>query len=170
MRRAGMRGFTLIELMVVVTIMSVLLGIAGSSLQTYQARYEAENQVRLMHADMMQARFRAFERNKRCFVKVTTDSYQVIEDTNDSGGSTADSGDTALWPVPKRLKYKPCWTGTIVMNERGTISSSSGGILCNNPLSIRFETAGAGPEYDCIAVNPTRLNAGKWNGKKCVAR
>lgn len=161
-------GYTFIELIVVVAIIGVMLGLAGLFFQTYHDRYEAEAQVRRMHIDMLNARARAFFQNKACFVTVTADGYQITEDTNNSGGASPDAGDTALWPAPKRLRYQSHWTGTFILEGRGTISKSTGGLLSSNPLSIRFDTAGAGPQYDCISVGPTRLNVGKWNGAKCA--
>ncbi len=161
-------GYSLIELVVVVALIGVLLGLAGSSFQKYQNRYEAEVQVRRLHMNMVQARIQAFQLNKVFFVTITPDGYQITEDTNDSEGGKPDAGDKPLWPEPKRLKYQSDWSGTVIMSGRGTISKSTGGILCNNPLTIRFDDDGVGPQCDCILVAPTRINVGKWNGTKCV--
>ena len=163
-------GYSLIELIVVVAIVGTMLGIAGFSFHEFQKRYAAESQVRIMHIDMLRARHRAFQLDKSYFVTVSADSYQITEDTNDSGGTKPDGGDTPIWPEPKRFRYRSLWGGTVILTGRGTISKSGGGILSTNPLPIIFDTAGTEPEYDCIAVAPTRINVGKWNDIKCVPR
>ncbi len=160
-------GYTLIELIVGVVLIGVLAGLAGFSLKSLNNQYEAEAQVRRMHVDMELARQRAFLQNKSCFVTVTANEYQITEDTNDSGGTEPDAGDTALWPEPKRLRYLSHWAGTVILEGRGIISKSTGGILGSNPLSIRFDDVDTGSQYDCITVGPTRMNVGKWNGEKC---
>jgi prepilin-type N-terminal cleavage/methylation domain-containing protein len=165
-----MKGITLLELMVVVAISSILMGIAGFTAQGLRIRYDVENQVRQLHADLMNARVRALQGNKACFVTLTSNGYQVTEDSNESGGAVPDDGDTALWPAPKQFKFHPRWIGTIVMDGKGIVSKSTGPLLTNAALAIRFETDGIDPEYDCISVTPTRIRAGKWNGSKCKTR
>ena len=119
---------------------------------------------------MLRARHLAFQKSRTYFVTVASNSYLITEDTNESAGSAPDAADTPLWTAPKQLRYQPYWTGTVILEGRGTIKKSTGGILSNNPLSIRFDANGAEPEYDCISVAPTRINAGKWNGTKCLPR
>ena len=47
-----------------------------------------------MHADLLQARTLAMEKNKQYFVVVNTGSYQIIEDTNENGAIDAAPADT----------------------------------------------------------------------------
>jgi len=165
-----MKGITLLELMVVVAISGILMGIAGFTVQGLRNREDAESQVRQLHVDMMNARVQALHRNKTCFVSLTTSSYQITEDTNESGGSAPDDGDMPLWSAPKQFKFHSRWNGTVILDGKGIISKSTGPLLTNAALAIRFDTAGIDPEYDCISVGPTRIRAGKWNGLKCKTR
>ncbi len=160
-------GFSIIELMVVVAIIGTVMGIAGMSVRSFLDRYEAESQVRMMHVDMLRARHIAFQKNRSCFVTVASNSYQITEDTNNSGDP--DDGDTPMFP-PKQFRYPCRWTGTVILEARGTISKSTGGLVSSSPLAIRFDSAGIDSAYDCISVGPTRLNPGKWNDTKCVPR
>jgi prepilin-type N-terminal cleavage/methylation domain-containing protein len=170
MRKEMMKGITLLELMAVLAISGILMGIAGFTVQGLRDRDDAESQVRQLHIDMMNARVRALHSNKTCFVTLSASGYQITEDTNESGGSAPDDGDMPLWSAPKQLKFQTLWNGTIIMDGKGIISKSTGPLLTNAALAIRFDTAGIDPEYDCISVGPTRVRAGKWNGMKCKTR
>ena len=170
MKRFGMRGVTLLELLAVVAVSGILMGIAGFTAQGLRDRYDMEHQVRQMQSDMMNARIQAFDRKRVYFVTVTDSGYQIIEDTNESGGTTPDPGDRELWSVPKQFKVQSQWNGTVIMKSNGIISTSSHPLLANTAFAIRFDTDDIKPEYDCISVGPTRIKAGRWNGLKCVAR
>ena len=170
MRNRMMRGITLLELMVVVAISGILMGIAGFTVHGLRGRSDVESQVKQLHVDIMNARARALQSNKTCFVTMTTNGYQITEDTNESGGTAPDEGDKALWPAPKPFKFHSRWDGTIIMDAKGITSLSTRALLTNAALPIRFETDGIDPEYDCISVGPTRIRAGKWNGRKCKTR
>jgi prepilin-type N-terminal cleavage/methylation domain-containing protein len=170
MRKEMMKGFTFVELLVVVAVSGILMGIGGFAVQGFRDRYGVESQVRQMHADMMNARIWALQKNKECFVMVTNNGYQITEDTNESGGNTPDAGDLALWPKPKQFKLQSLWAGTLIMKVNGIISLSTRPLLANTAVAIHFDTAGSDPEYDCILVGPTRLSVGKWNGQKCISK
>lgn len=170
MRKETMKGISMLELLFVVAISGILMGIAGFTVQGFRSRYDAESQVRQLHVDMTNARVQALEKNKVHYVIMTTNGYQIIEDTNESGGSAPDNGDIPLWSAPKQFKFHSLWNGTVIMDERGIVSKSTGPILANGGLVIRFDTAGTDPEYDCISTGPTRIRPGKWSGTKCVTR
>lgn len=169
--RRGQGGFSLTELVTIIAIISTLAAIGGYSFLEMRNRYEVENQVKQFHADILNARLRATLRNKAHFVAVNSNSYQITEDTNESGGNTADAGDTAWFSAPKSFKYPASWTGTVVMSTKGIISSPTNSTMsATNPLSIRFSTSGSNPEYDCVAMSPMRINGGKSNGTDCLPR
>ncbi len=166
----GMKGISLLELLFVVTISGILMGIGGFTVQNLRSRYVAEDQIRQLHVDMVNARVKALEKNKRFYLIVTNSGYQIIEDTNESGGTAPDNGDIPLWPSPKQFTFHSLWNGTVIIDERGIVSRSTGPILANGGLVLRFDTDGTGSEYDCISTGPTRIRPGIWTGTKCVTR
>jgi prepilin-type N-terminal cleavage/methylation domain-containing protein len=168
------RGFSLLELLTVIAIISILLGVATIYGRQWMDKYNAESQMRTLHTELMATRARAMEKNRIHFIVLNdTGVYQVVEDTNDSGGNKPDAGDKIL--ETDILKYLPktssTMTGypvTFIMDARGLISSSAGELV--NAVSIPFDTKTAMPAYDCLQLYATRINIGRMNGKNCDPR
>lgn len=81
-QNARQRGFTLIELMVVVTILAVLASLAGPSFRDFIATQRIRNAASDLLADLMLARSEALRRNGVVTVKATntswTDGWSVV--------------------------------------------------------------------------------------------
>ncbi|MFA4918609.1 MAG: GspH/FimT family protein [Thermodesulfovibrionales bacterium] len=155
-------GVTLIELIVVVSVIAVLVFALGFTFQRWMGGYKIESQVKELHVDLMNARARAMQRNRIHFVVANAGDYQVYEDTDEDGAIPLpiDAGDTRiLRPDPKPLTYpveSTSWTGTITMDTRGLVSP--------NNTTIRFAIGSNTPDYDCLVLSATRINIGKWDG------
>ena len=158
----NVRGFSLIEMIVVVAILSILLTITGLSFKAWYDRYKAESQIRILHADLMQARLTAMQKNRQQFVVITDGSYQLVEDVNENG--TNDD------PVreQKLLQYPATSPVTVIMDTKGLISTATSSLV--NSLSIKFDTGSASPEYDCIQLYATRISLGRYDGTQCIPR
>ncbi len=161
-------GFTLTELVIVVAIITTLFAIATIAGKQYMDKYSAEEQMRLMHADLLQARVNAMEKNKLYFVQLNNSSYTIVEDTNENGildpppADTVVAQQTLKFPVSSILPST--LTMPLVIDQRGLLS------LPTCSASILFSTGSASPEYDCFELYPTRINLGKWNGGSCVPK
>lgn len=174
------RGITLIELIIVISIISILVVALGFSFQGWMGGYKIESQVKEMHADLMNARVRAMQRNRNHFVYFpNTTSYTIYDD--DSNGTnkvpdgdgtlqtgTGSTADTQLGGFPKTLQYAVT-IGTasgvppiyFTLNSRGLISPER--TICNftDFDGDADHKSDFNPDYDCIVISETRINIGK---------
>lgn len=158
------RGLTLTELMIVIVIISVLIGVAGYSLRGRMMGYRIENQVKGMYADLMNARARAMQQNRSHFVLVTATTFQIIEDSDESGAINA--GDaviiTRTWQYPSLV-----FPVTITMNTRGIIASD---LATPDDTTINFDIGNNAPDYNCVRLFATRIYTGRMEGANCVVK
>lgn len=156
------RGITLVELVVVITIIGILAVALGFSFQGWLGGYNIEKQAKEMYVDLMNGRARAMQRNREHYVVVATGNYQIFEDTNEN--STYDAGtDQAIqgFASTKTLTYTSNWSGTVTMDTRGLVSPNA---------TIQFNIGTNNPDYDCIVLFSTRINMGKWENGECSQR
>jgi prepilin-type N-terminal cleavage/methylation domain-containing protein len=161
------RGFSLIELLIVISVVAILSLALGSTFQGSMAAYRVEGQVKEMQADIMNAQARAMHRNMMHFVQITAAGYQITQDTNQNGA--LDAGvDTNLFATPKPFRDPVVWgSGTVMLNTRGIISATGGAM----PVTLRItSTPPATPDYDCLVISQTRVKTGGWNGASCDIR
>jgi prepilin-type N-terminal cleavage/methylation domain-containing protein len=156
------KGVTLIELMVVVSIIGILAIALGFSYVGWRERYRVEKAAKDLYTDLMDVRGRAISRGTAYFSDFNLPAppagkgrYRIIEDTNGNLVNNAGAGDNVLPTFPKTIDNAITWSlgGTIAIafERRGVVS---------NPGTICFTTT-SDPDYDCIIVSETRINLGK---------
>ncbi len=167
------KGVTLVELIVVISIISILALALGFSYFGWQGAYKVEKSTKDLFTDLMDARSRALTRSREYFVDFpTATAYRVIEDTNGSG--TLNNGDTIIIPPPptilpltnqKVVEYDITTDagGVLTFTRRGIINALS--LTEDNPeIAICFSST-ADPDYDCIELSQTRINMGRLDTK-----
>lgn len=164
------KGITLIELIVVISIIGILVIALGFSFQGWIGGYKVESQIKEMYVDLMNARASAMMRNRMYFVSLNPPArqYTIYEDSNplpDGDGTLQIASDRQI--VQKTTSYDiipalALGATTFNVNKDGLISNSG---------SIRFSfTSSINPDYDCVVLSATRINIGQMSGGNCAAK
>jgi prepilin-type N-terminal cleavage/methylation domain-containing protein len=162
------KGITLVELIVVVSIIGILVVSLGFSFQGWMGAYRIESQTKEIYVDLMTARARSMQRNREHYVDFpSATSYRIREDINEDRNPAVLAGDTILPTYPKTVQYTitPALGGgvnTISFNVRGRITPD-GNIRVTLP-------DGVAPDYDCVVFDDLRVNIGLWDGANCAAK
>lgn len=172
-------GVTLVELIIVISIIGILVIALGFSFEGWMGKYKVESQMKEMHIDLMNTRANAMSRTRVHFFTIpTATSYTIYDDDSngaievpDGDGTLQTAGvtpDTQLPGFPKTVSYDLTWGGgNIEFSTRGTITNF--GTIC--------AFTALDPDYDCIVISQTRINIGKianqagaCNDANCVVK
>ncbi len=163
-------GFSLVELVVVIAILSSLLLIAGLSGRTWLDKYRIESQTKEMYTDLMNARASAMQKNRTYFVTLASMQYTVYEDRDPANPTNPVlDGDEVFEAASDRLVMQKNTQYPIVSAPTGTSFSfdRNGLVSLNGTLHFDLTNSSAGPAYDCITLLTTRILMGKWRGTVC---
>ncbi|MBI5098163.1 MAG: type II secretion system protein [Nitrospirae bacterium] len=156
------KGMTLIELVIVVTIIGILATSLGFSFQGWISGYNVENQIKEMHIDLMNARALTMRNNRMQFVNLTATQYTIYEDTDtppDGNGIPDTANDTQLSQKNLNIRYPITWSDaadtTVEFNTKG-ISINDKTICSNTSVDA---------DYNCIIISATRINMGQLAAK-----
>ena len=167
------RGITLIELIVVISIIGSLAATLGFSYIDWMGKYKVEKATKELYTDLMDVRYMAMARNCAYFVDFNFPApsagygtYRIAEDTNEDDEGDADangiidaSGHTFLPSFPKTVEHpitNNFISKIINFDKRGIVQprgQTFGGTIC-------FFTDND-PDYDCIVISQTRIIMGK---------
>jgi prepilin-type N-terminal cleavage/methylation domain-containing protein len=156
------RGITLIELIIVVSVIGILVVALGFSFQGWIGGYNVERGIKEMYIDLMNARARAMQKNRVHFVTLTPTQYTIYEDTNpalDGNGTLETASDLKVLQKNLDSRYPITWSDIsdtqIDFTKRG---------LSNDTKTICSNTK-ADADYNCIEISASRINIGKLTTK-----
>lgn len=160
------KGITLVELLIIISIIGILIVAMGFSYQGWMGRYRIESQTKELYSDLMEAKTRAMTRHRIHFVILESTRYAVYDDNNPSpdGNGTLETDSDELI-LQKGLKYglKLLPVGTSSLPETITIDTRG---LMFPQRDFRIDN-NITPDYDCIMITQARIRMGKWENNKC---
>lgn len=125
------QGFSLIETLVVITIVAIAAGMAVPNLLSYQPKYQFNRAVNDIYSNLQWARLTAIRENASCRVVFdeTNHSYSIILNPNSLDPPQLRS--TTLSEYNREIHLSPSGVDRITYNPRGT--GSSGTIVVSIP-------------------------------------
>ena len=161
-------GFTLVEILITIAILGILVVLAVGNFGGMNEKYKVEAETKQLHADLMDARGRAMQRNRWFFVRITSTGYgyKTYEDSSpapDGNGPPLDNTADAL--VTSMTVRHAINTNLAGGNDFGFNRNG----IANDNGTIWFVST-AQPDYDCITIRPTRIKMGQYIGGVCVEK
>jgi prepilin-type N-terminal cleavage/methylation domain-containing protein len=153
------RGFTLVELIIVIAIMGILMAIATHNWQAMQLKTGVESQIKTMHADLMAIRLQALYRKQPRSVVISGQQFRVYSSTEITS--------TPL--ETKQLGYA-VWNNagttltSLIFDAQGLMNGSER-TICILPTNDTLVVNDAA--VDSLVVSQARINLGKRTGGDC---
>lgn len=143
------KGFTLLELLIVIAMMAVLLAIAIPAFSKWIKKYNIESDTKKIYALLQEARAKAFAEKIKLDAVISGNQICIKCDSNDNS-CTSLYGNGNI----KCAKLKYSFSGnTVNISKRGTMS---GGPIYYNGSNDA--------QYDCVRVSDIRVKLEKCNG------
>ena len=152
------KGFTLLELIVSITIISILSAIAVTAYTNWIKKVSIENDTKQIFALLSEARARAFAEKKVCGLIFDNKDVKLVCDTDMDNSIT----DETVTINKITLKNDFAKTFTYAKFDKDGTASILGTIYVND--------ISTDPNYSCISISLTRTKMGKWNGSTCTLK
>ena len=158
-------GFSLIELVVVVVIMSVLLSIAIPNLIKYIKKYRIESEINTLYANMVEQRFQSMKSGvPHGVVFDSTSKYTLFEFEDKNYNLVFDGIDEERGKKSVDIPYpfNSDVVGKVVMFDSAGIARKEDWGLCSLTIYVNSPAG-----YNCIAISASRIKMGVWDGSNC---
>jgi prepilin-type N-terminal cleavage/methylation domain-containing protein len=166
---SGHRGFTLVELVVVIVIFGFLMALGAPAFSGWQKKHAVEDQIEKLHSNLQFARMNAHAE------KVTWglwwgapgsgsfNTYQIRKDNSNPPNENISDAADANPEFNVTLKF-PVLSSDI----SGAITFDGRGITTTGTTFLISPSFGA--SLDCIRVSMARTRVGKMQGGACVPK
>lgn len=149
-------GFTLVELIVVMSIIAIVLGVAALNFSSMQKKYYIEKVANDLMADVYDLRMKAMTRKEEHSITLNSNSYVLSRGAIPFATRSVESGLADKNMVP--------FSGATVItfDERGF---TGGGDLFGQTIVVGPVNNEA--SINCVVISNARINMGKMNGTTC---
>lgn len=155
------RGFSLIELLVIMLLMGILGTIATLNWQGMKVKSDTETQAKTLYADLASIRLQALYSKRARSVRIDNQVFKVYS----SADTTGDPIET------KNLTYMTVWNATSLL-KTGSLTFDAQGLMNGNQRSICILPTGdtidvSSATVDSLVISQARINLGKRTGGNC---
>ncbi len=163
-----LEGFTLLELLIMIAVLTIVLSIGIPSLTTYIKKYNAENEITSLYSILTNQRFKSmntgiphgvyFDSNKKYTVFTFNDTnYNMKFDGNseEKNGKSIDLRYPLSRPAP----------GAVILFDRNGMVRNKNWALGSFTIYVDVPA-----KYNCIAVSVSRIALGEWDGNRCKSK
>ncbi len=167
------RGFTLVELMVVVALIALLMVWGIPAYSTWNSRQNVEGEIGRLYSDLQFARMTAYSNKNLTGIYwgggTNLTQYSIETNTNTDATSIDDPAVTKPLGATVSTGKFPI---TATQNQK-SVSFDGRGLLytgdTNDPATqvTFYITPNYGAGTNCVAVSLTSIVSGKWDGTNC---
>lgn len=164
-------GFSLVELIVTMSIMAILFGIATLNFFDWQRKSQIERQVRELFTDINTARTESIFRKTRHRITFQPSSYVLRRYSSENEAYTAGTvinSKNVTYQLTRQLGGDIS-DYSLEFDIRGFLTGSN---FSSPNLTLRVNPITTGASLDCIIVHVARTNMGKMtnDGTSCESR
>ena len=155
------RGYSLVEMVVVIAVVSILLTIGTLRFNEYAKHYRAEAQTRMIYSELLQTRANALYERRSSILKLYANHFEVYSSAQDNTDGVAPVRSQALaYPVSCNGRGDGVKGYPLDFNIIG---------MAGNVCSICVDGYGSGA-VDSMVVSDTKISIGiKDAGAACGA-
>jgi len=157
------RGFSLVEMVLVIAAVSILTAIGTMNFNAYAKRYKTEAQTRLLYSELLRARVNAVHQGRPIRIKLYRARFEVYSSERDNAdGVSPLQTHTLDYPITSTASEGNATQGYPLQFEPNGLAKVLGSICLE-------QSAGSGA-VDSIKIAFTRVSIGKKDrGEECNA-
>ena len=142
------RGYSLVEMVVIVGIISILLVIGTLKFREYFTRYRTESQTRMLFSELQRTRANALYQRRATRVKLYASRFEVYSSKADCDSGVAPRSSQSL-SLP------------ITWSQNGNNVDFDENGIASVPRSICLESCDGAGTVDSVVVHFIRVSVGK---------